>query len=784
MALHTGAAEERDGDYYGPALNRAARLLAIGHGGQVLLSEATTALVRETLPDGVRLLDLGQHRLKDLTEPERVFQVVALDLASDFPPLASLDARPHNLPTHPTALLGRERELSDVRRLFEDGARLVTLTGPGGTGKTRLSLHVAAEVLDDFEHGVFLVELAPITDPALVPATVAQVLGVRDVGNRPVLESLKEFLKAKTVLLVLDNFEQVVAAAPIVADLLTASPGLAALVTSREPLRVRGEREYAVPPLEVPDLRQPTPLEALSRNAAVALFVERAVAVRSDFALTTENAGAVAQICARLDGLPLAIELAAARVRPLLPEAMLARLDRRLPLLTGGARDLPERQRTLRDTIAWSHDLLDDAERRLFRRLAVFVGGFSLEAAEAVCADEGEPEVDVLEGIESLVAKSLLRQIEGPDGEPRFGMLETIREYGLERLVESGEEEAIRRRHLVFFLTLAKEAEPKLLGREQIAWLRRLDPERDNVRAALTWSRSSDAGEAGLRLAGALAWFWRFRGHVSEGRDSLARQLNLPDGAPSARARALYGASMLAVLQADYPAARSLGRQSAALFSKLGDRRGVGRALAHVGTATIGAGDHAAARPLLEQSVTICRSVGDRWGLSYALGQLASTVHRAERNLPAALALRQEAAAIARELGDHWQVGISLIGAAIVVRELGDARRSVALYREALTELRDLDDRWLTPRALSGLAGCAGLDADYVRVVRLFGAAEAVREASGTREMTAWRAVFDRDLATARSALGDEQFAAAWAEGRAMTLAQAVAYALDELPSA
>jgi len=419
IGVHTGEAELRDGDYYGTAVNRCARIRAIGHGGQTLLSEVTAALVREAMPPGAGLLDLGRQRLKDLTEPERVSQVVAPDLTSDFPPLASLDARPHNLPTHPTALLGRERELAEVRKLFEDGARLVTLTGPGGTGKTRLGLQVAADLLDDFEHGVFLVELAPISDPALVPSTVAQVLGVRDIGNHPIADALKAHLRSRSVLLLLDNFEQVLAAASVVADLLASCPGLAVLATSREPLRLRGEHEYAVPPLALPDAHQGTTAEGVSDSPAVLLFVQRARAIRADFVLTDENAPAVADICARLDGLPLAIELAAARVRHLSVDAMLARLERRLPFLTGGARDLPERQRTLRDTIAWSYALLSGEEQRLFRDLAAFVGGFGLEAAGTVCAADGDAVTDILDGVTSLADKNLLRQVVGADAGAR-----------------------------------------------------------------------------------------------------------------------------------------------------------------------------------------------------------------------------------------------------------------------------------------------------------------------------------------------------------------------------
>ncbi|MBA2449954.1 MAG: adenylate/guanylate cyclase domain-containing protein, partial [Chloroflexi bacterium] len=505
IGIHTGEAELRDGDYYGSAVNRCARLRGIGHGGQVLLTEATAALARDSMPSGEALLDLGEHRLKDLTQPERVFQVTAPDLPSEFAPLVSLDARPHNLPIHPTPLLGRQREVSEVRTLLQDGSRLVTLTGPGGTGKTRLSLQVAAELLDDFDHGVFLVELAPIVDATLAPSTIAQVLGVRDIGGRPVLDGLKKHLRARKLMLVLDNFEQILTAALVVADLLATSPGLKMLVTSREPLRLRGEREYAVPPLGLPDVHHPPPVETLSGYAAVALFLERAVAVRADFAVTNENAAAVAEICTRLDGLPLAIELAAARMRLLTPQAMVGRLERRLPLLTGGARDLPTRQQTLRNAIGWSHDLLDEPERRLFRRLSAFVGGWSLEAAEEVC-DLDDLGVETLDGLESLVAKSLVKQGEDSSGEARFSMLETIREYAFGQLETSGEVVTVRHRHTQHFLKLAERAAPELRGPNQVAWLDRLTTDHDNARAALTWTQGEGGDlERALRLAAALS---------------------------------------------------------------------------------------------------------------------------------------------------------------------------------------------------------------------------------------------------------------------------------------
>ena len=433
--VHTGEAELRDGDYYGSAVNRCARIRAIGHGGQTLLSEATAALVRDSLPDQTGLVDLGEQRLKDLARPERVFQLTGPGTATEFPPLVSLDARPHNLPVQPTPLIGRQHEIEAVRALLaRQDVRLVTLSGPGGTGKTRLSLQAAADSIDDFQDGAFFVELAPISDPALVVPAIAQVVGLQDVGGRTDLNALVDFLRDRRQLLLLDNFEQILAAAPIVADLLGAAPGLKVLVTSRAVLRLRGEHELPVPPLGLPEPEHRSLAQELASYPAIVLFSQRATAARPGFALTDENALAVTDICRRLDGLPLAIELAAARVKLLAPQAMLARLERRLPLLTGGARDLPERQRTLRDTIAWSYDLLDESERRLFRRLAVFVGGCTVEAAEAIGSVDGEPGADVFDGIASLVDKSLLRQHDGPDGEPRFTMLETIREFGLEQL--------------------------------------------------------------------------------------------------------------------------------------------------------------------------------------------------------------------------------------------------------------------------------------------------------------------------------------------------------------
>src|SRR5918999_2099459 len=482
------SAMERNGDYFGPPLNRVARLLSAAHGGQTLLSLPAQELVRDQLPVDAQLRDLGDHRLKDLARPERVFEFLAPDLPAGFPPLRTLESRPNNLPMQPTPLVGREREVEDVRgRLLAPEVRLLTLTGPGGTGKTRLALQAAADLLDEFEDGVFFVALATLTDPTLVASTVAQVLGVRESGDQPLIEGVKDYLKDKLLLLVLDNFEQVLEAAPLAGELLSA-PRLKVLATSRIPLAVYGEHEYAVPPLAVPDPKRLPGLEALSQYEAVRLFIERARAAKADFAVTSENAPAVAEICARLDGLPLAIELAAARVKLLPPGAMLGRLGRRLKLLTGGARDLPERQRTLRGAIAWSHTLLEEGEKTLFARMAIVSGGRTLEAVEAVCDAEGDLPVDAFEGVSSLLDKSLLRQEEGPEGEPRFVMLETIHEFAREKLGQSAEAEEIKRTHAQYFLTLAEEAYAELRGPHQLEWLERLEAEHDKMRAALSWA--------------------------------------------------------------------------------------------------------------------------------------------------------------------------------------------------------------------------------------------------------------------------------------------------------
>jgi predicted ATPase/class 3 adenylate cyclase len=823
MALHTGAAEERGGDYFGPPLNRVARLLSAGHGGQVLLSLPTQELVRDLLPVGAELRDLGEHRLKDLARPERVFQLVAPGLLTEFPPLRTLESRPNNLPMQPTLLVGREREVAEVSdRLRSEGVRLITLTGPGGTGKTRVGLQAAADLLGEFADGVFFVPLATLTDPALVTSAVAASLGVVESGERRLEESLEAYLHAKRLLLLLDNFEQVVEAAALVAELLSSCPALKVLATSRIPLRIYGERDFPVPPLTLPDPGRLPPPERLTQYEAVRLFVERAQDARPDFSVTNENAPAVAEICARLDGLPLAIELAAARVRLLSPQAMLTRLSNRLKLLKGGPRDLPTRQQTLRGTIDWSYDLLEEGEKKLFERLSVFSGGRTLEAIEEICDPEGD--LDALEGVESLLEKSLLRREEGVGGESRFVMLETVHEYAREKLEESGEAEAIKRAHAEYFLTLAEEAQPRLRTTEDREWLEHLEAEHDNLRAALSWALERGEAELALRLAGALGIFWYGHGHHGEGRKWLEEALAKDDRASVAarikalealfwltydqwdldRAEALAqeglklsneaeaGASLAASFRTmlagptwvggDYERAKELLEESLALSRKADDKITIAEALLQLGSMSGSMGDHARAMEIYEEGIIVCREVGYTYRLPdflYSLGYMLMLEGDYERGA----ALNEEAVAICREHGYRNSLNYALDNLGWAALLQGDHERARTFYQEGLALCKVLGDRLIASESLEGLACISGAAGEVERAARLFGAAHKLREALGavafehTPEEDAWREPY---LDAARSQLDEASWEAAFAEGQAMTFDEAISYALEE----
>jgi predicted ATPase/class 3 adenylate cyclase len=819
MALHTGAAEERDGDYFGPPVNRVARLLSAAHGGQVLLSAATQELVRDRLPREVGLNDLGEVRLKDLFRPERVFQLVASDLPSEFPPLRTLDRYRNNLPPQPTPLIGRKKEVSEVcQRLSRPEIRLLTLTGAGGTGKTRLGLQVAAELTQGFEDGAFFVSLAAISDPELVVPAVAGTLGVKEAGGRPLLESLEVYLREKRMLLLLDNFEQVLEVAPVVRVLLSAAPDLRVLVTSRIALRLYGEHEYAVAPLALPDRRRPPSVERLTQYEAVRLFVERAQAAKADFRVTDENAPAVAEICHRLDGLPLAIELAAARIKLLTVQAMLARLGNRLKLLTGGVRDLPQRQRTLRNTIDWSYGLLGEGEKVLFGRLSVFAGGRTLEAIEAICDSRGDLPVDVLEGVESLIDKSLLRQEEGVGAEPRFYMLETVQEFALEKLEGSAEAEEVRRRHASYFLELAEEAEPGLRGPEDVQWLEHLEEEHDNLRAAISWALERGEAELGLRLAGALWMFWEAHGHYREGRRWLEKALAKGNGASTvARAKVLEGLAQLASYSGEVDQAVIAAHEGL----ELSEQAGLGGAVAAgflriLGMMATMRGEDDRAKELLEESLTLSREADDDWGTAEALHWLGNSLDFVDRER--AKKLREEGISLARESGYVSTLGRLLICQGYVLILEGDYERGAALSEEAATLFRErghkggglldnlgwaalyrgdreqaraayeeglalcteLGDKMVAWAYLDGLACVAGTEGGAERAARLFGAAEALREAVGWPLNPEEEALREPFLDAARSKLDEASWEEAWAGGRAMSFDEAVSYAVEE----
>ena len=648
---------------------------------------------------------------------------LGVPIASDAP---GPTRRHMNLPVRRERLIGREREVVAVGELLQrDEVSLVTLTGAGGTGKTRLALQVAADLAPAFAYGVCFVDLAPIRDPALVASTIAAALGVKETATQPVVDMLRAYLRTKQLLLLLDNFEQVVVAAPIVAELLQGAPGVKALVTSREPLHLSVEHEFMVRPLALPDPNQVPRADDLSQYAAVALFIRRAQAVKPDFHVTNATAPAVAEICHRLDGLPLAIELAAARSKLLAPDALLSRLHSRLRLLTGGARDLAARHQTLHSTIAWSYDLLPAHEQRLFGRLGVFVGGWSVDAAMAVCHAEDELPVEMLDALQALLNKSLITQLPRSadgEGEPRFTMYETIREYALERLPASRQAEDVHKRHAEYYLARAEEADPKIRSAERLVWLNRLEAEHDNLRAALAWSLSTD-GDAhlGLRLAGALGWFWGLRGYSSEGHAWLERALSAGtdqsiiqdlQSTLSARAKALHRAGVLA---ADIAAAKPVLEQSVALWRDVGDKDGLAYALFSLGANGIRLrSDYATTRALLIESITLFREVGDMYGLVRALNRLAELawVHgeRAE-----AAAIYDQTIVLSRQLDDKWLIAHSLSKLGRAAYYSGDAMQAISAYEEGLGLWRELGDKARTGGLLVSLGEVARHQGDHER---------------------------------------------------------------------
>jgi predicted ATPase/class 3 adenylate cyclase len=778
MGLHTGQARlVGESDYVGLDVHRAARIVSTAHGGQVVMSDATRILVDGHLPDGITLVDLGEHRLKDLTRPEHLYQLKVDGLNPEFPALKSLNYVPNNLPTMLTSFVGRDNELARGRELL-GGSRLLTLTGPGGTGKTRLSMQLAADVSASFKHGVFFVSLAAISDPELVPSTIAKVVGLQNVGKRPPLEALIDYLKEKQMLIVLDNFEQILPAAAAVSDVLSETLEVKIIVTSRAALRVYGEQELPVPTLALPDPAALPPLEVLSQYEAVRLFMERAMTVKPDFQVTKENALAVARITTLVDGLPLAIELAAARIRIFTPQVMATRFQTSLAELTGGARDLPARQQTLRGAIAWSYDLLDDDVRTLMTRLAVFVPSGFLEDIESICGDLGGRPIDVLSGIETLVEQNLVRPLDEGD-QPRFLMLHVIREFALGQLAAGEEDDEIRNRHADSFLRHAEEAAPHVLEADSKKWLDLLDIEHDNIRAALDYWLVTRKSEEAMRLVGATWRFWQLRGHLLEGRERLDSVLALPgtDDYPKARMLTLEAAGGIAWWQGDIAACKSYYEQALALARKVGSKAELANAIYNLGF-PLGESIENAERALelTREALAIFEDLGDRVGVARARFSMSKDLASVER-FDEAWDSAHQAAATFRELGLRF-------GLIWALHAEGRWATRLDLFDRAREPLAE----GLRLQAESGdVAGISVFLGDYAdlaialgeseRALRLRGASSAIQAQTGASVEEFLSTAFVGRYRIDQN-VSDERTRALLEEGRAMTPDEAVGYAL------
>jgi predicted ATPase/class 3 adenylate cyclase len=776
MGLHTGEAKLVGDNYGGLDVHRAARIASAAHGGQVLVSDTTRAVAEAGLEEVVAFRDLGEHRLKDLDSPVRLFQLCVEDLPADFAPPRSLDARPNNLPTQLSAFIAREHEVAEIRTLLMEH-RLVTLTGPGGTGKTRLSLEVAARAMPDFTDGTFVVALARITDPDFVAPAIAETLGVREQGTRPVADTLRSSLAEKEMLVVLDNFEQILEAAPLVSDLLAAAPRLSTIVTSRAPLRIYGEQEYPVPPMATPDPQHLPPFEVLLATEAIMLFEQRARSVQPSFALTPENAFIVAQICARLDGLPLAIELAAARTRIFSPHDILDRLQKSLSVLGGRARDVPQRQQTLRDAVSWSYDLLDLPLQAFFRRLGVFVGGWTFDAADAVVDPSGELQLDTLDALEMLVDHSLIRRYESETDSTRFRMLQTIREYALERLDEAVEADEVGERHLSFFVQLAEDAENDLTTRLDL--LEQLSEDHDNMRAALRRSIDSGRSAEGMRLAAAIWRFWQLKGHLIEGRKWLVELLKSDETQAPLRAKALTALGSIAYWQNDMAACAPYYAEALELQRALGDERGLADAIYNSAFVSLIARDLDRAKELYEESREMFEVLNDDRGIgstSWGLAMVAVTGGALD-----------EAQRLADEANEHFARAEDWFGQTLakyvhyqVARLRGDLDLARRLVLEELAAFEAASDPVAIASFLDQVADVEISTGHAARALRLGGAAEALKEVGGGEVPPALllRPGDPRELA--RQWLSNAEIESAWEEGRAMSLGEALAYARKE----
>jgi predicted ATPase/class 3 adenylate cyclase/Tfp pilus assembly protein PilF len=806
IGLDAGDATPLKGGYRGSALNLAARLQSLAR-DEIFVSETVVGLAGATA--GLAFVDRGLVSVKGFPLPIRVFQAGRTgDLPGALSPLQpATTAPPHNLQEDATPFIGREREIEQAMILMGDPhTRLVTLTGTGGSGKTRLAIQIGRNLLEHFEDGVFFCELAPLTDPSIVPSAIAQVLDIKERPGGDIFATLLAELRDRHHLLILDNFEHLMEAAGIVSTLLDSCRHLHVIVTSRTPLHLAWEHEFAVPPLAIPDLQHLPDVLALSRLESVALFLSRARAARSDFHLTEENAPFIADIVSRLDGLPLAIELAAARIKVLPPRTLLQHLSSRLKLLTGGARDRHSRHHTLRSTIDWSYSLLADEEKILFARISVFAGGWTLESAEAVCSCGDE--LDIVEGMTSLVDKSLV--VEEGDEEPRFRLLETIREYARERLAQSDEMAAVQTLHGEWVDRLVGEASAELTGSRQFEWLERLEIEHDNIRAALQWSCEGDDMERGLRIAANLWRFWWMRGYLREGRDWFARLLGDAAGdrvATGVRADALNGAGVLAHVQDDYTQALGLYQASLALRRAAGDKQKIAASLSNMGALEAELGHYDRAETLHEEALTLRREGGDAWGTATSLNALGNVLleqgryDRAGETYHEALTVQEglgdtwgiatsvtnlgqvalqrgdergaeplfrEGLKLRRQLGDRQGIAISLSHLGDVYMERGELERASGMYRQSFTLNRDVGDQLGIAVSLEGLAMTAHLRGQPEAAVQLLSAATGLRESIGAPPTRAGQTRLERHLASLRGTLGDRIFDELWRRGSHM----------------
>lgn len=822
MGIHTGKAEVQEDGHYGGfvTLSHVQRLMSVAYGGQVLLSFTAQELVQDELPENVKLREMGQRQLKDWSRPEHIFQLVISGLQAGFPPLNTPESFPHNLPLQLTSFIGRERELAEVKELLSN-SRLLTLTGPGGTGKTRLALRMGQELLQLFADGVWLVELAPLKDDSLIPQNIASIFGLRELPNMPIIDIVTDYLRAKQLLLILDNCEHLVDACAKLSDhLLRSCPQLKIIATSREALDIAGETAFQVPSLSMPDQTSITRAVAMGFES-VQLFVERASAVNPKFSLTEENASDVAQICRRLDGIPLALELAAARSSIFSPKELVSRLDDRFKLLTGGSRTALERHQTLRALIDWSYDLLSGEEQTLLRQLSVFAGGWTFEAAEAVC-----PDLDVLNVLTQLVTKSLV-MVGDQNNSTRYNLLETVRQYAQDKLREAGEVEQAHNRHLDFFVNLAETAETYMDGPRELEWSYLLDADYDNLRTALEWGMEKDVEKA-LHLGSAVPLFWLSHNYEIEGwrlmSEALTRIQALPSGIANPerimlQAKAWRTIGYFANGQGHVLSSLKAFEESAELYRQLGDKRMLARTLCTLGMSKALLGNPEAAYTVAEEALALAREVGDKITVGGALTNIAGVVAVTQHDLDGVRSYGEEGIQLLREAGSRWLLGMILFGYgsfamlqgyyeearshfeesldlftelrdrhriamihsefAHLDRRQGHFAQAKLLYRETIREWQKIGHRAAVAHQLESFAFIAKAQEEDQRAAKLFGAAEILRENPILPMNPMEQIEYDREVNDLRANMDEVTFAKAWAEGRAMTMEQAIAFALE-----